>query len=62
MYRFLGSLKVNLQQIMSMSYTGSAGRMNCKNRMVDTLLFAKETLFCMNKLTVSCTIHLPITK
>ena len=32
---------------MSANSVGSAGRMNCKSRMVDTLLFRKETVFCL---------------
>ena len=48
-----------------MSYTGLAGRMICKSCMVNTLLFAKETLFCTTftlRPTIGCTIQLNITK
>ena len=46
MYRYY-VLKVIFKQIKSKSPLGLPGRMNCKSCMADTLLFKKETHFCM---------------
>ena len=46
MYRYY-VLKVIFKQIKSESPLGLAGRINCKSHTADTLLFKKETHFCM---------------